>query len=225
MNDVKTENKEKLLLDLTLAQADGLSLAFELMKAFSSPSRLAIVGWLAARPNEVVTVEEIVRHLPAASPTIERDLNQLAEVGLLKVVEWHSARPGHEPQPYRIAFNPEYARQVSPAIAVLAGLNRQLQPENSATKMDERTKTLGTFLKNGRLLTFPSQLRKQIYVVEEVARVFEPGLRYSERQVDAILKEIYEYDYCTLRRYLVDLNLLARSEGVYWKPQPTAAPV
>jgi hypothetical protein len=91
--------------------------------------------------------------------------------------------------------------------------------------MDERARTIGRFIKDGRLVGWPAQYSRQLYVLEEVAKVFEPGMRYGERDIDNILKQIYEYDHCTLRRYLVDNKFLHRENGVYWKEPPKAEAV
>ena len=45
---------------------------------------------------------------------------------------------------------------------------------------------------------------------------FEPGRRYPEPEVDAILRSFHD-DYPALRRYLVDAALLARERGEYWR--------
>lgn len=49
-------------------------------------------------------------------------------------------------------------------------------------------------------------------------RFFEPGRRYSEREVNAVLSSRYD-DYSTLRRYLIDEGLLTRSPAgsAYWR--------
>jgi hypothetical protein len=91
--------------------------------------------------------------------------------------------------------------------------------------MDERAITLRRFMPDGKIKAMPVQLKRQQYILAEVAKVFEPGIRYTEQQVDAILKQIYEYDHCTLRRYLVDFRFLNRAEGIYWKVNPVLEPV
>jgi hypothetical protein len=40
--------------------------------------------------------------------------------------------------------------------------------------------------------------------------------RYPERAVDAILRAWYD-DYVTIRRYLIDEDLMARENGLYWR--------
>ena len=83
------------------------------------------------------------------------------------------------------------------------------------TRLDFRTETLQKFMPEGRLLTWPAKFKRQYIVIEEISRRFAPGIQYTEREVDAILKEIYPVDHCTLRRYLVDLRFVYRRDGIY----------
>ncbi len=53
-------------------------------------------------------------------------------------------------------------------------------------------------------------------ILEHLATAFEPGVRYPEREVDAILRS-WHPDHAALRRYLVDERLMARDGGVYWR--------
>src|SRR6266498_3955989 len=57
---------------------------------------------------------------------------------------------------------------------------------------------------------------KRRIVLEQVAASFEPGVKYPERAVNAILRAWFS-DHASLRRYLVDEELLARENGVYWR--------
>ena len=76
---------------------------------------------------------------------------------------------------------------------------------------------LRTFLDaHGRLISMPTKLSKRHYVLEHVVCAFEPGLRYPELEVNAILRAFYD-DYVALRRYLIDAGLMAREDGVYWR--------
>jgi hypothetical protein len=79
---------------------------------------------------------------------------------------------------------------------------------------------IGRFVRDGRLLSMPAQESKRRLVLEHVARSFEPGHRYPEREVDAVLRAWTEggsTDHAALRRYLVDHGLLAREGGEYWR--------
>ena len=75
---------------------------------------------------------------------------------------------------------------------------------------------LRTFLRDGRLVSIPAQLSKRRVVLDHLVRVFEPGVRYPEREVNALLAA-WHPDVAALRRYLVDEGLLTREAGVYWR--------
>lgn len=75
---------------------------------------------------------------------------------------------------------------------------------------------LSAFVRDGRLVSIPAQRSKRLVVLDHLVRVFEPGLRYPEREVNALLA-VWHPDVAALRRYLVDEGLLTRDAGVYWR--------
>ena len=75
---------------------------------------------------------------------------------------------------------------------------------------------LRAFTRDGRITSIPVQRGRRRLLLEHVAGSFEPGLRYPEREVNAILRAWYP-DHATLRRYLVDELLLDRADGMYWR--------
>jgi hypothetical protein len=79
-----------------------------------------------------------------------------------------------------------------------------------------RAAVLRSFIVEGRLTAIPAPWAKRRIVLEHVARSFVPGVRYPERDVNAVLRA-WHPDYAALRRYLVDEELLARDAGVYWR--------
>jgi hypothetical protein len=80
----------------------------------------------------------------------------------------------------------------------------------------QRDLVLRTFISDGRLSQIPAAQAKRMVVLEHIASSFEPGIRYPEREVDAILRAWHE-DHAALRRYLVDADLLSRDNNVYWR--------
>ena len=79
---------------------------------------------------------------------------------------------------------------------------------------------LRTFVPDGRLLRLPAKQSRRKAVLEYIVQSFEPGRRFPEREVDAVLRAFCaggEVDHVTVRRYLVDEGLLSRDHGVYWR--------
>jgi hypothetical protein len=77
-------------------------------------------------------------------------------------------------------------------------------------------RVLRTYLAGGRLHTMPRRAAKRRIVLDYLAARFEPGVRYPESEVNAVLRA-YHDDVAALRRYLVDEGLLSREAGVYWR--------
>lgn len=80
----------------------------------------------------------------------------------------------------------------------------------------ETARVLRAFLKDGRITSMPVARAKRRVLLEHVVQVFEPGHRYAEKEVNALLRAFSD-DYVTIRRYLVDEDLVARDHGEYWR--------
>jgi hypothetical protein len=81
---------------------------------------------------------------------------------------------------------------------------------------DDDARVLRSFVRDGRLLSMPASHGKRQIVLDHIAQSFEPGVRYTEKQVNALLVSWYE-DTATVRRYLVDGGFLSRESGEYWR--------
>jgi hypothetical protein len=75
---------------------------------------------------------------------------------------------------------------------------------------------LQVFMRGGRLAQIPVRQAKRRLLLDWVSQSFEPGRRYSEGEVDAVLRALHD-DHAALRRYLVDEDFLSREDGVYWR--------
>ena len=79
---------------------------------------------------------------------------------------------------------------------------------------------LRTFVPDGRLVRLPARRGRRRMVLEYLAQSFEPGRRFPEREVDAVLRAWCaggEVDHVTVRRYLVDEGLISRDDTMYWR--------
>jgi hypothetical protein len=79
------------------------------------------------------------------------------------------------------------------------------------------------FVRDGRIENMPARRSRRLLVLDVVAQVFEPGVRYAEPEVNRLLADMHP-DYAALRRYLVDEELMERAAGEYWRiggPVPT----
>ena len=90
------------------------------------------------------------------------------------------------------------------------------EPENVA-------RVLRAFVRDGKLTSIPSVHSKRLVVLDWLAQRFEPGRRYPERTVNAILADVHP-DTAALRRYLVDDGFLQRERAEYWRAGGTFDP-
>jgi hypothetical protein len=75
---------------------------------------------------------------------------------------------------------------------------------------------LARFFTGTRIREIPAPGVKRTLVLERLSQEFEPGLRYTEREVNSML-QVFHPDYAALRRYMVDEEFLSRADGSYWR--------
>ena len=76
-------------------------------------------------------------------------------------------------------------------------------------------RVLRAYVVRGRLPVVPRGAKRSL-LLAYLATAFEPGVRYPETEVNAIVG-VWNPDVAALRRYLVDEGLLARQDSVYWR--------
>lgn len=81
---------------------------------------------------------------------------------------------------------------------------------------DWERKVLETFIRDGRIVQIPARHKKRMVVLQWLADHFRPAERYSEHQVNELLSRYYD-DRATLRRLLIDTQLMQRKAGAYWR--------
>ena len=105
---------------------------------------------------------------------------------------------------------------------------KYLAPHPTATMVDDRykitpeenEKTLKKYFPDGldgRLTTFYIKEKCKLVVLRHIAARFEPERKYTEKEVNAILKKIFD-DYVTIRRYLIEYGFMGRTTDCssYW---------
>jgi hypothetical protein len=172
-----------------------------LFKALGHPVRLLIVNLIKLKPRHGEELAAILRLKPA---TISHHLSKLTDAGLLK------AKKDQYYQTYSLV-----STHLNLPLKQLVHLP---QPAlESGTEQDAyRQKVLKTFFRHGRLTQFPAQLKKRTIVLEKIAEAFEPEREYSEKDVNFILLD-YNEDVASLRRGLIEQNLMTRDRGIYVK--------
>jgi predicted transcriptional regulator len=178
-------------------------------KALSDENRLKIVGLLAQQPY---SVEKLAEALGLGVSTTSHHLSRLSKAGLVSVqVDGH----------YYI-----YSLQTG---ALQAMAQRMLQEENLPKLSGDLSedafdrKVLENFIdRQGRIKSLPSQDKKMQAILRHVVKVFQPGERYTEKQVNELLSAYHE-DTAQLRRSLIDSGMMQRASNgrEYWVAEST----
>ncbi|MDP4180406.1 MAG: DUF2087 domain-containing protein [Bacillota bacterium] len=135
---------------------------------------------------------------------------------------------------HRFAFR-EKERQAKIFLALMELLKESgkktsdaVKPHNTAKMVDdrykiteeERSKILEKCFPqgvNGPLRTFDIKEKNKLVVLRQIAKRFDKDEFYSEKEINEILKNVYE-DFVTLRRYLIEYGFLDRKPdgSQYW---------
>ncbi len=183
----------------------------QFFKALADANRLKIIGLLAQ--NEF-SVEELAEMLGLRASTVSHHLARLGQVGLV------SARAESYYNLYRL----EQQALESMARRLLSEDTLPAAADGIDLDAYDRKVITNFTLPDGRLKALPAQQKKLEAVLRYVLAEFEPGVRYSEKEINEMLAR-YHDDSASLRRALVGFKLMAREGGggAYWRIDQTAA--
>jgi hypothetical protein len=169
--------------------------AASIVGLLADPARLKVVAALALGAG---TIEEVARLSGLPLKDVALAARRLARAGLV-----------HRDQHVLVLHTDRFAA------AARAAAEAAPPPERLSDDPAEDA-VLSAFVRDGRLVSIPAQRTKRLVVLDHLVRVFEPGVRYPEREVNALLA-VWHPDVAALRRYLVDEGLLTRDAGIYWR--------
>ena len=174
--------------------------AIGLFKCLADKSRLQILKSLM---QEDMYVERLAKRLNLTPATISFHLKKLEEAGVV------TSRKEQYYTMYSIC------RQIFET-KIIDILREESTEDKLQRERDElyRKKVIESFFEYGKLKSIPSQKKKERIVLEEIAKAFEPGKEYSEREVNIIIAD-YHDDFCTIRRDMISEGLLERNQMVY----------
>jgi hypothetical protein len=171
-------------------------------KAFMDEERLRIAGLLAV---EGLTAGQVAERLNLHPAKVQHHLEVLGQMGLV--------------QEKQGIFRLDVTGLNALSQRLLADRTRPAHGEDFEGDEYDRKVLRDFMLPDGRLKQIPTQHKKLLVILRYLAPRFEPGRRYSEKEVNTILRPMNE-DTAALRRYLVDEGFLARESGIYWRTEP-----
>lgn len=168
-------------------------------KALGNESRLKLVGLIADRERNV---QELAALLALKEPTVSHHLAILKNAGLLAM------RVEGNTHWYRLDL--DALRRINRSV-FSADLSRV--PYEVDGQVWER-EILRNFIEDDRLTKIPDTRKKRWVLLKWLTRRFALDTRYSEAEVNAVLKR-HHPDAATLRRELVGYRMLERNKGIY----------
>lgn len=185
------------------------TLAFETVlstfRVLNNPNALRVVALLADGPLSETQLAAATGFRPRLLAHL---LSALGELDLV-VPETGPGGYRYRLQAERLQALPQTVLQMSEPSA---------EPAPTPSRDDLEARTMRDFMVEGRLKSIPTQDKKRQVILRYLAGLFEPGRRYPEREVNAILQDVHP-DSASLRRHLVDSGLMARDHGVYWRTE------
>ena len=205
------------------------------LKALADENRLKMVILLSQRPYNVGELADV---LNLTVPTISHHLAKLREAGLVNLnvvgnTHHYKLNDAVLNDVKNNLLDDKMLRAMNAHFVNTdpADMLRQKADEERARSvawlddlhLDEYDyKVLRDYTEYGRLTMIPTRYKKLMTVLRWLATKFAPGVKYTEREVNAVLKEIHP-DYARLRRELIEAKFLQREGGggMYWRaPEP-----
>lgn len=175
--------------------------AIKLFKCLADKSRLQILKSLTI---EDMYVERLAERLNLTPATISFHLKKLEDAG---------AVTSRKEQYYTV-----YSLRKEIFEGSMLDILREESAELAMQKEREkqyREKVLNAFFEYGKLKSIPAQRKKKLIVLQEIAKSFEKGKKYTEREVNIIIADFHD-DFCSIRRDMISEGILKRENAVYW---------
>ena len=175
--------------------------AIKLFKCLSDKSRLQILKSLTI---EDMDVERLAGRLDLTPATISFHLKKLADAGAV--------------QSYKKQYYTMYSLCKDVFLERIIDIISEKSDEAALQQQRDayyRKRVIDSFFEYGKLKSIPAQRKKERIILEEIAKAFEPGRVYTEREVNIIIADFHD-DFCTIRRDMIGEKIMDRENGKYW---------
>ena len=170
------------------------------LAALLDPRRLAVAGALVDTRR---TIDDVVEHTGLDRPDVLQAVGVLRQAGLVE----------HDGDTYTLL-----AAMLRAAAASVRHAELPMDPTIGYGMTDAEQVVLSRFFRGRSLTTIPVDRAKRLIVLERLALEFDVGRHYTEPELNAVLHEFHP-DVATLRRYLVDEEMLDRHHLTDGRPE------
>jgi len=174
----------------------------KIFKCLADRSRLLIINNLIESPMYVELLSERLRLSPS---TISFHLKKLEEVNLVYSVK----------EQYYVVYHLNND-MLSLSLEDLINVTEPERDIQTEREDQYKRSVIDAFFEYGKLKSIPVQQKKRKIVLEKIAEKFQSGKLYSEREVNIIIADFHD-DFCTIRREMIEFNILERENNIYNK--------
>lgn len=184
-----------------------------MLKAVADENRLRMVGLMSER---AYTVSEMAGVFNLTEPTVSHHVSKLHGAGLLRL-KMEGNQRFYSINDKRLATLKAYVNGIEKLPTKVEKVKSDTAWVEALDWNEADKKVLRDYVVDGRVPNLPSKVNRWLVILRWIATKFEPDKHYTEKQVNAILRDINE-DYATVRRYLIDYGYMRRElgGGDYW---------
>ena len=175
--------------------------AVRLFKCLADKSRLQILRSLTL---EDMDAERLAERLDLTPATISFHMKKLMEAGVVSSYK----------QQYYTFYTLHRGVFDTPIMDIIVGASEEAETQDKR-EAEYRRRVIDSFFEYGKLKSIPVQRTKERIILEEIAKSFEVGKVYTEREVNIIIADFHD-DFCTIRRDMISEKIMAREDGKYW---------
>jgi biotin operon repressor len=199
---------------VVLTQAQHEKRLQEMLKALADPTRLHLLRLMHERQR---TVGDLAEAVGLTEPTVSHHLTKLREAGLANLRMAGTQR--------FYGLNESNLQRFKQQINTLEVMpKKETMPIDDTTWIDalgwneDEAQVLREYTVNGVLVGLPAKQKRLMPILRWLVTKFEVGRRYTELEVNDILRAAYPTDWVSLRRDLVDFKLVRREKNgsSYW---------
>ena len=152
--------------------------AVRLFKRLADKSRLQILRSLTL---EDMDAERLAERLDLTPATISFHMKKLVEAGVVSSYK----------QQYYTFYTLHRGVFDTPIMDIIVGASEEAETQDKR-EAEYRRRVIDSFFEYGRLKSIPVQRKKERIILEEIAKSFEVGKVYTEREVNIIIADFHD---------------------------------
>lgn len=194
-----------------------------LLKALADEQRLTMLGLMNWQER---TVKELAEFLSLSEATVSHHISKLRNAGLLNI-RMAGTQHFYMVNDTRLSAFKHYVAQIErPVVERQVTISDEAWIDALEGWSEKDKKVLRDYTFNEKLTQIPAKDAKWIIILRWIASKFEIDVRYTEREINAVILEIHP-DYATIRRNMIAYGFMERERGgvYYWRTPEKEPPM